>query len=65
MAALLQAAREGAERGAEATRGMTARHGDRLDDDGGRGHLDPGAASAALLFRVMESSLAGDETAPR
>ena len=64
LAALLQAAREGAERGAEASREMTARNADRLDHDGGRGHLDPGAVSTALLFRVMESSLAGGETAP-
>lgn len=61
--ALLHAAREGAERGAEATRDMIARRGraGRLGERS-RGHLDPGAVSAALLFRVVETSLVADDS---
>lgn len=48
----LEAAAEGAEAGAEATTAMVARKGraSRLGERS-KGHVDPGAASAALFFR--------------
>jgi len=54
LAAALNEAAEAAEKGAEATRHMAARLG-RASRLGARsqGHIDPGAASAALLFRTF------------
>jgi len=59
LAPALEAAASAAEQGAEATRDMAARSG-RASRLGARsvGHIDPGAASAALFFRVFAEALA-------
>lgn len=56
----LQAGSMAAEKGAEATRDMTARMGraSRLGDRS-VGHIDPGAASAAILMQVLAETLGG------
>lgn len=66
LAAALQAAREAAARGAEATREMVAAKG-RSSRLGERaiGHVDPGAASAAMIVEEMTRSLAGEVEASR
>jgi dihydroxyacetone kinase-like protein len=59
-AACLDAAAAAARAGAEATRGMVAAKGraERLGDRS-VGHVDPGAASAAMVVAAMRRSLAG------
>ncbi|MFO1207756.1 MAG: dihydroxyacetone kinase subunit DhaL [Amaricoccus sp.] len=59
LAGCLAAAAAAAEAGAEATRGMVARKG-RAERLGERalGHVDPGAASAAVVIEAMRQSLA-------
>lgn len=58
LASCLGAAAAGAEAGAEATKVMVARKGraSRLGDRS-KGHVDPGAASAALFFRSVDSAV--------
>ena len=56
----LDAAFEAAQEGAEATRNMEAKHGRaRYVPDAGRGHLDPGAVSVALIFETMRRAAKG------
>ena len=59
LAACLDAAAAAARDGAEATRGMVAAKGraERLGERA-RGHVDPGAASAALVVAAMARALA-------
>ncbi|MGP1396827.1 MAG: dihydroxyacetone kinase subunit DhaL [Inquilinaceae bacterium] len=54
LSACLGAAADGAEQGMERTRGLVARIGraSRLGDRS-IGHIDPGAASSAVMFRAM------------
>ena len=57
----LAAAAKAAQEGAEATRDMVAKHGRaRYVPDAGRGHLDPGAVSTALIFETMHRALGGE-----
>jgi dihydroxyacetone kinase-like protein len=60
LAGCLDAAAAAAREGAEATRGMVATKG-RAERLGERavGHVDPGAASAAVVVEAMRRSLAG------
>ena len=60
-AGCLAAATRAAAEGAEATRGMVAAKGRaaRLGERA-RGHLDPGAASAAIVLDAMRRALEGD-----
>ncbi len=58
----LVAAADAAERGAEATRDLPARHGRARHVQGaGVGHVDPGAVSLALLLRVWAEVAAGGD----
>jgi dihydroxyacetone kinase phosphoprotein-dependent L subunit len=61
LAGCLQAAANGAEAGADSTKEMVARKGraSRLGDRS-KGHVDPGAASAALFFRSIESAVTSE-----
>ena len=62
LARALASGADEADRRAEATKAMTARMG-RASRLGERsvGHVDPGAASAAILFRVMARTLGGSD----